>query len=86
MFHFYVIVCNYGIVLLTAPGWWDKEVHKISFKIVSELIVFSSEVEDTQKNYVRRALFGLDDKIMLSEKTKIFDLRKVDKYFKLVII
>ena len=34
----------------TAPGWWDKEVHKISFKIVSELIMFSSEVEDTQEN------------------------------------
>ena len=28
----------------TAPEWWDKEVHKISFKIVSELIMFSSEV------------------------------------------
>ena len=28
----------------TAPGWWDKEVHKISFKIVSELIMFSSKI------------------------------------------
>ena len=42
----------------TVPGWWDKEVDKISFKIVSELIMFSSEVEDTQKSCVRRALFG----------------------------
>ena len=42
----------------TVPGWWDTEVDKISFKIVSELIMFSSEVEDTQKSCVRRALFG----------------------------
>ena len=28
----------------TAPGWWNKEVHKISFKIVSELIMFSSKI------------------------------------------
>ena len=48
----------------TAPGWWDEEVHKISFKIVSE-IMFSSEVEDTQENCVRRALFGLDAMIIL---------------------
>ena len=40
---------NKGEVILllekgTAPEWWDKEVRKISFKIVSELIMFSSEV------------------------------------------
>ena len=67
------------IILLleeTAPGWWDKEVHKISFKIVSELIMFSSEVEDTQENCVRRALFGLDDNIVLRAETKIFNIKK----------
>ena len=67
----------------TAPGWWDKEVHKISFKIVSELIMFSSEVEDTQENCVRRALFGLDDNIVLRAETKIFNIKKkVDRYLK----
>ena len=45
----------------TAPGWWDKKVHKIS----------SSEVEDTQENCVRRALFGLDDNIVLRAETKV---------------
>ena len=60
----------------TATGWWDKEVHKISFKIVSELIMFSSEVEDTQENCVRRALFGLDDNIVLRAETKIFNIKK----------
>ena len=54
----------------TAPGWWDKEVHKISFKTVSELM-FSSEVEDTQENCVRRALFGLDDNIVLRAEAKV---------------
>ena len=58
----------------TAPGWWDKKVHKISFKIVSELIIFSSEVEDTQENCVRRALFGLDDNIVLRAETKVSKL------------
>ena len=58
----------------TAPGWWDKEVHKISFKIDSELM-FSSEVEDTQENCVRRALFGLDDNIVLRAETTIFNIK-----------
>ena len=66
----------------TAPGWWDEEVHKISFKIASE-IMFSSEVEDTQENCVRRALFGLDDNIVLRAETKIFNIKKkVDRYLK----
>ena len=69
-----------GLILLlekgTAPRWWDKEVHKISFKIVSELIMFSSEVEDTQENCVRRALFGLDDNIVLRAEPKIFNIKK----------
>ena len=60
----------------TATGCWDKEVHKISLKIVSELIMFSSEVEDTQENCVRRALFGLDDNIVLRAETKIFNIKK----------
>ena len=60
----------------TAPEWWDKEVHKISFKIVSELIMFSSAVEDIQENCVRRALFGLDNNIVLRAETKIFNIKK----------
>ena len=67
----------------TAPGWRDKEVHKISFKIVSELIMFSSKVEDTQKNCVRRALFGLDNNTVLRAEAKIFNIKKkVDSYLK----
>ena len=45
--------------------------------------MFSTEVEDTQENYVRRALFGLDDNIVLRAETKIFDIKKkVDRYLK----
>ena len=47
-------ICREELVLLLgkniSAGWWDKEVHKITYKIVSELIVYSSEVKDTQEN------------------------------------
>ena len=59
-----------------SPGWWDKEVHKITYKIVSELIEFSSEVKDTQENCVKRALFALDDRILLKKETKVFNIKK----------
>ena len=69
-----------GIILLlekgTDPRWWDKEVHNISFKIVSELITVFSEVEDIQENCVSRALFGLDDNIVLRAEPKIFNIKK----------
>ena len=43
--------------------------------------MFSPEVEDTQENCVRRALFGLDDNIVLRAETKIFNIKKkVDRY------
>ena len=67
-----VLVLEKGI----SPGWWDKEVHKITYKIVSELIEFSSEVKDTQENCVKRALFALDDRILLKKETKIFNIKK----------
>ena len=53
-----------------SPGWWDKEVYKITYKIVSELIEFSSDVEDTQENCVKRALFALDNRILLKKRNK----------------
>ena len=59
-----------------SPGWWDKEVHKITYKIVLELIEFSSEVNDTNENCVKRALFALDDRILLKKETKIFNTKK----------
>ena len=59
-----------------SPGWWDKEAHKITYKIVSELIEFSSEVKDTQENRVKRALFALDDRILLEKETKIINIKK----------
>ena len=59
-----------------SPGWWDKEVHKITYKIVLELIEFSSEVNDTHENCVKRALFALDDRILLKKETKIFNIKK----------
>ena len=59
-----------------SPGWWDKEVHKITYKIVLELIEFSSEVNDTHENCVKRALFALDDRILLKKETKIFHIKK----------
>ena len=40
-----------------SPGWWDKKVHKMTYKIVSELIEYSSEVKYTQESCVKRALF-----------------------------
>ena len=38
--------------------------------------MLSSEVKDTQENCVRRALFGLDDNIVLRAETKIFSIKK----------
>ena len=74
-----VLVLEKGI----SPGWWDKEVHKITYKIVSELIEFSSEVKDTKENCVKRALFVLDDRILLKKETKIFNTKKkVDRFLK----
>ena len=44
-------ICREELVLLRekgiSPGWCDKEIHKITYKIVSEPIEFSSEVKDT---------------------------------------
>ena len=73
-------ICREELVLLLekviSPGWWDKEVHKTTYKIVSELIEFSSEVKDTQENCVKRALFALDEKILLKKETKIFSIKE----------
>ena len=52
------------------------EVHRITYKNVSELIEYSSEVKDTQENCVKRALFALDDRILLKKETKIFNIKK----------
>ena len=66
-----------------SPGRWDKKVHKITYKIVSELTDFSSKVKDTRENYLKRALFALDDRILLKKETKIFNIkRKVDRFLK----
>ena len=73
-------ICREELVLLLekgiSPGWWDTEVHKITYKIVSELIEFSSEAKDTQENCVKRALFALDDRILLKKETKYSVLKK----------
>ena len=80
-------ICREELVLLLekgiSPGWWDKEIHKITYKIVSEPIEFSSEVKDTKENCVKRALFVLDDRILLKKETKIFNIKKkVDRFSK----
>ena len=73
-------ICTEELVLLLengiSPEWCDKEIHKITYKIVSELIEFLSEVKDTQENCVKRALFALDDRILLKKETKIFNIKK----------
>ena len=73
-------ICREELVLFLekgiSAGWWDKEVHKITYKIVSELIEYSPEVKDTQENCVKRALFALDDRILLKKETKIFNIKK----------
>ena len=65
-------ICREELVLLLEKGislgWWDKEVHKITYKIVSELIEYSSEVKYYQESCVKRALFALDDRIFLKKK------------------
>ena len=38
--------------------------------------MFSSEVEDTQKNCVRRALIGSENNIVLRTETKILNIKK----------
>ena len=73
-------ICREELFLLlekgVSQGWWDKEVYKITYKIVSEFIEFLSEVEDTQENCVKRVLFALDDRILLKKETKIFNIKK----------
>ena len=78
-------ICREELVLLlekgVSLGWWDKEIHKINYKIVSELIEFSTDVKGTKKNCVKRALFALDDRISLKKETKIFKYDFVCKRF-----
>ena len=51
--------------------------------IVSELIELSSEVGDTQESCIKRALFALDDMMLLQKETKIFNIKeKVDSFLK----
>ena len=73
-------ICREKLVLLlekgVSLGWWDKEVHKITYKIVSELTEFSFEVKDTQENRVKRALFALDDRILLNNKKQKYSILK----------
>ena len=73
-------MCREELVLVLekgpSPGWWDKEVHEITYKIVSELIEFSSEVKDTQESCVKRDFFALGDRILLKKETKIFNIKK----------
>ena len=73
-------ICREKLVLLLengiSPGWWDKEVHKLTYKIALELIEFSSEIKDTHENCLKRALFALDDRILLKKETKIFNIKK----------
>ena len=57
-----------------SPGWWDKEVLKITYKIVSGFIEFSFEVKDTQENCVNRALFALNDRILLKKPQKFYSI------------
>ena len=67
-------ICREALVLLlengASPGWWDKEVHKITNKIVLELIDFTLE------NCVKGALLAMDDRILLKKETKIFSIKK----------
>ena len=46
------------------------KVHRITYKNVSELVEYLSEVKDTQKNCVKRALFALDERILLKKRNK----------------
>ena len=73
-------ICREKLVLLlekgVPPRWWDKEAHKITYKIVSELIEFSCEARDTQENCVKIALFALDDRLLLKNVTNIFNIKK----------
>ena len=46
-------ICREGLVLLLekgiSPGRWDKEVHEITYKIVSELIEYSPDIKVPRK-------------------------------------
>ena len=79
-------ICGEELDLLhdkgVSPEWWDKEIYKITYKIASELIEFSSEVKDTQENSLKRALFALNDRILLSKKQKYSILKKIDRFLK----
>ena len=79
-------ICREELVLLlekgVSLGWWDKKVHKITYKIVSELIECSSEVKDTQENCVKRAYLLWMTRYCWKKKQKYSILKKVDRFLK----
>ena len=61
------------------PGWWDKEAHKITYKIASELFNYCFELPGKYETYVMRALKSLDPSLVLP-KTLSNLKRKVNKF------
>ena len=80
-------ICREELVSLLekgiSPGWWDKEIHKITYNIVSELIEFSSEVKDTQEIVLKELYLLYIIGYCWKKKTKIFNIKKrVDGFLK----
>ena len=71
--------CKEELVLLlekgVSPGWY-KEVHRITYKIVSELIEFSSEVKGIQKIVLKELYLLWMIGYCRKKKPKIFNTKK----------
>lgn len=55
------------------PGWWDREAHKITYFIISQLFEYSFEVVGKEEDTVRNPLLSLDYQIFQEEETKLFN-------------
>ena len=65
-----------------SPGWWDKEVDKITYKIDSELIKFSSEFKAPSKIMLKKLYLLWMIGYCWKKKQKHSVLKNVDRFFK----
>ena len=69
----FILLIEKGVM----PGWWDKETRKISYYFVSKLLDYACEVNVEQEVPVRPALSALYPNVLLPEKTRISNIKKL---------
>ena len=62
-----ILLLGKGIV----SGWWDREAHKITYFIISQLLEYSLKVAGKQEDTMRNVFMFLDSHIFLDEETKL---------------